>query len=385
MHTLHTKWRKPRRRLTRAQTAAKKTRQKSRRKRKQTRNSSSNKKKLPELPISADSAISATTRKFSLFEACGVGMNNQTNNTQVPSESGEFLFIHSSALEQLIQQISSCECGHNQNDFKIGEKFGYAANLKVVCANCGNVISETMSSPRHNQGNKKIYYINEKVILAFLRIGGGYSAIQQASASLDMSTMSIQTYYSHLSETVNKITAMKAEILSQSRKVVRDAYEKIYNYPGGSVIDIFSSFDGSWQKRGFTSLYSIGCVIDVLTGLVIDYDILSKYCHACVCASNDLGSDSPEFDIWFQGHKKECNKNYDGSSVSMEVKIAEILWRRSISQAKFRYTTLLSDGDAKVFKHLTDSQIYDVPVEKQDCINHVKKRMGTALRNEVQT
>ena len=41
------------------------------------------------------------------------------------------------------------------------------------------------------------------------------------------------------------------------------------------------SFDGSWQKRGHTSLYGLATVIDVLTGLVLDYEILSKYCHVC--------------------------------------------------------------------------------------------------------
>lgn len=274
---------------------------------------------------------------------------NGDTDKQTNSENGEFLFVHSSALKELVEQKSSCDSGYDKKNFKIGEQFGHAANLKVLRGNCRDLLSETMSSPRYKQGNKKIYTINEKLILAFLRIGGGYSAIQQASASLDMSTMSINTYYSHLSETIKRITAMKAEILSRSRQVVRNTYQKIYNYPDGSVIDIFSSFDGSWQNRGFTSLHLIGCVV-VLTGLVIDYDILSKHCHTCVCASNDLGSDSPEFAIWFEGHKKECNKNYDGSSGSMEVKIADILWKRSISQTKFRYTTLFVRWRCKGFQ-----------------------------------
>ena len=49
-----------------------------------------------------------------------------------------------------------------------------------------------------------------------------------------------------------------------------------------AVINIQVSFDGTWQKRGFTSNYGIGVCIDILTGLVIDYEVLSLYCHACV-------------------------------------------------------------------------------------------------------
>lgn len=52
-----------------------------------------------------------------------------------------------------------------------------------------------------------------------------------------------------------------------------------------AVINISVSFDGTWHKRGFTSKYGIGVCIDVLTGLVIDFEVLSSYCHACALKS----------------------------------------------------------------------------------------------------
>ena len=48
---------------------------------------------------------------------------------------------------------------------------------------------------------------------------------------------------------------------------------------GTPWIDV--SFDGTWMKRGFTSHYGIGAVIDILTGYVIDFELLSTYCHIC--------------------------------------------------------------------------------------------------------
>uniref|UniRef100_A0A0B7BRA1 Uncharacterized protein n=1 Tax=Arion vulgaris TaxID=1028688 RepID=A0A0B7BRA1_9EUPU len=35
------------------------------------------------------------------------------------------------------------------------------------------------------------------------------------------------------------------------------------------------------MKQGFTSLFGAGIYIDVLTGLVVDYCVMSKYCHVC--------------------------------------------------------------------------------------------------------
>ncbi len=53
-----------------------------------------------------------------------------------------------------------------------------------------------------------------------------------------------------------------------------------------AVINIRVSFDGTWQKRGFTSHYGIGVCIDLITGLVIDFKVLSSYCHACALKEN---------------------------------------------------------------------------------------------------
>ena len=46
---------------------------------------------------------------------------------------------------------------------------------------------------------------------------------------------------------------------------------------------------------------------------------------------------------------------------------------------------MLSDGDSKAFDALATSNVYGdaKPIEKEECINHVSKRMGTALRNMV--
>lgn len=142
----------------------------------------------------------------------------------------------------------------------------------------------------------------------------------------------------------------------------------------------------TWHKRGHNSLYCIGCVIDILTGLVIDFEVISKYCHDCTKTAADLGNNSTEYAVWYEDHKKsgKCEKNYDGSLGAMEIYAANILWKRSIEVSKMRYTEILSDGDSKTFLSLSKSKIYgDKQIEKEECINHVAKRLGTALPNNV--
>ena len=54
---------------------------------------------------------------------------------------------------------------------------------------------------------------------------------------------------------------------------------------------------------------------------------------------------------------------------------------------KFRYVTFLSDGDSKAFDAVNALSLYGVgrSSQKEDCVNHVAKRMGTALRNLVES
>lgn len=69
----------------------------------------------------------------------------------------------------------------------------------------------------------------------------------------------------------------------------------------------------------------------------------------------------------------------------MEVEAARVLWLRSVAQHKLRYTIILSDGDSKTFQMLSDLKPYgeEVTIDKEECINHVSKRLGSALRNVV--
>ncbi|GFU51042.1 uncharacterized protein TNCV_2757151 [Trichonephila clavipes] len=120
---------------------------------------------------------------------------------------------------------------------------------------------------------------------------------------------------------------MKHYILEVARNIVRKQHLDLNDEEKKEtgVLDITVSFDGSWQKRGYKSLYGIGVVIDLLTGLVIDYEILSKYCTECTAAVPHL---------------------------EWKMEAAAILWQRSIQGCNMRYTCILSDGDSKTFQHL---------------------------------
>lgn len=132
-------------------------------------------------------------------------------------------------------------------------------------------------------------------------------------------------------------------------------------------------------------MYGVAVVIDILTGYVIDYEVLLKYCHACaISKSKDMTDDQRQ--AWNAGHAPKCLINHDVSSKAMEREAAKALWGRSVAQHGLRYSTMLSDGDSVAFAAVTELQPYGAtrPVKKVECVNHVHKRMGTALRKQAQ-
>eukprot|EP00795_Rhopilema_esculentum_P016781 gene16781-8241_t len=172
-------------------------------------------------------------------------------------------------------------------------------------------------------------------------------------------------------------------IMKKSAKAIFQTYGEMGVKPDmHGVLNIGVSFDGTWQKRGHSSHNGAGAVIDLLTGLPIDSETLSNFCYKCTVGPNKTDANYAE---WFEKHKENCQKNYDGSANSMEMECAKRIWGRSINKYSLRYMTMLSDGDSKAHKELVRSKVYgdEYIVEKEECVNHVAKRMGTALNNIV--
>ena len=80
------------------------------------------------------------------------------------------------------------------------------------------------------------------------------------------------------------------------------------------VADSDVSLDGTWQKRGHSSVNGVVTAISKETGKCVDVAVLSKDCKACQYWSRKKGTVA--FNIWQAGHN--CLINNTKSSGSME-------------------------------------------------------------------
>lgn len=111
------------------------------------------------------------------------------------------------------------------------------------------------------------------------------------------------------------------------------------------MFDIGISGDGSWRKRATTNSMAFLSYIAVMSGKVVDVDVLSSYCHACNYW--DKKKDCPEYLEWRQSHLPDCEKNHMGSAGSMEVSGAVKVFGRSIDLHGVRFKEYLGDGNCR--------------------------------------
>ncbi|KAJ4430652.1 hypothetical protein ANN_19242 [Periplaneta americana] len=78
---------------------------------------------------------------------------------------------------------------------------------------------------------------------------------------------------SHLQDRAEDDKILRHNVLDMAHNAVRKAYTGLnQDQAPENVVDITVSYDGSLHKRGHMSHYGVGIVIDVLTGLVIDFE-----------------------------------------------------------------------------------------------------------------
>ena len=333
---------------------------------------------------------SASARKLSLFgvevfdfDAVTAECDSQMNSV----DDDEYILVQGTQIMKLFSDLLCPMCKQPSIQFmrKPEDDLGFAARMAIECRNCKRYSREEYSSQRIGEpGSLKNapFDVNARATVAFRGVGCGHSAMKEWCGVMNMSAVLSKNAYTNTNNKLEEAASKTFESVAQNtRELLKEAYAAIgVNEDKDGILDVAVSFDGTWQKRGHTSHNGAACTIDLLTGLPIDIEVLSNYCAKCSITPDDVKNQE-----WLEKHAKVCSKNFNGTSGAMEVEAAERLWTRSVEKHNVRYRTMLSDGDSKAFDALAALNLYgdEKPIEKEDCINHVSKRMGTALRNMV--
>jgi len=172
--------------------------------------------------------------------------------------------------------------------------------------------------------------------------------------------------------------------MEAAKKVAVESMEaaarEIHHLKGGNthIANCGVSCDGTWQRRGHSSMNGCVTTLSMDTGKCLDVEILSKVCHACQKYENE--EDEEDKRLWQANHQGICKANYKGSAPAMETEGLKRIFERSEEKNKLRYTEYYGDGDSKGFTQVENTyKDKGVNIVKKECVGHVQKHVGTAL------
>lgn len=273
----------------------------------------------------------------------------------------EFVSVFSALADILVCKLCKQKVSFGQS----GDK-GLGFKISVTCR-CGTLLIP--SSPFIHCA----YEINRRIVFAMRLLGVAREGINIFCGVMNLgSGLSKHAYeriIEHVHTSVKKLFDVTCKNAIEDEKRENEAKEK-------PLLNFTVSGDGSWKKRGFSSLYGVTTLIAYYSGKVIDLVVKSSYCQACTYFQNN--PDNPEG----ADHEESCTINHKGSAGKMEVDAILEMFGRSEEKYGVRYINYVGDGDTKTFKAILDASPYeDVEVKKSECVGHVEKRMGSRLRN----
>ncbi|XP_075736299.1 uncharacterized protein LOC119161920 [Rhipicephalus microplus] len=323
--------------------------------------------------------VSASQKKIALFEN-DVRPNADRAESVVLCELGALTAVVAGAACPVCHESKLAVRAPNK------KRKGLSAFLELHCENaeCSeSILSSAYSSKRvasdggrgasrsYDSGSSRdAFAVNLKVVLAARAVGIGHEQLSRFCAVVGLpNPMHHKTFHAIGKKIHSAAVKAVCENMQRARSVTKEV-------AGNSDVPVM--FDGTWQKRGHKSHNGVGTVVSLDTGLCLDYEVLSNFCLAC-SLHNDMGGDE---ETWQAFHHPVCEKNCDCSSHAMEAEAAVRIWQRTVDyETPLRFTIFLSDGDSKAYNGVCDANVYpDTPIEKEECTNHVAKRLGTGLR-----
>lgn len=307
-----------------------------------------------------DLNVSASARKLK---------EKDSNDIEVDPTFGYHL-VNFVTVFAAISNVVVCKECHSNVRFTESSKRGLGFKIVISCDNCDK--KEIPNSPFI----KNAYEINRRIILAMRLLGIGLQGIRKFCAFMELPRPVFQSVYDTIIENI----LAASDVVSKNSMSNAANEEKRISNEKGEKNGITVSGDGSWRKRGFSSLYGLVSLIGWYTGKLVDVLVKSKYCKACEYWQKKYDTD--EYKEWAENHAAECQANHDGSAGKMEVDAAIEMFQRSEDLHDVKYVSYIGDGDSKTFKGITDAQPYEnITITKKECIDHVQKRIGTHLRN----
>lgn len=223
--------------------------------------------------------MEAAKKSASSRKVTGVPKPKPPSNTQAVG----YRLVDLACLQAFLLTIVGLKCSKCSRTTLViheeeAQRHGLMSVLCLLCSKCGTK-TESFNTSVNIARRGTNYDVNRLVVFASLATGETRSGIERFCAIMGMpppvACKSWQTHHSKISEDVAKAAEDSMDKAAESIHLTD--LESGGEVP--EVVDTAVSFDGTWAKRGYSSLFGVQAAISVETGKVLDCQVHSKICR----------------------------------------------------------------------------------------------------------
>lgn len=212
-------------------------------------------------------ANSASSKKIKLSTAMKVEEDLQKHYRII-----DFILVFST-----ISTLVKCVKCDGKVSFQSCKKEGLGFNIKVKCENC----EQPCYVPSSERINSGVYDVNFRFAFVMRVLGLGLAGCNKFCGLMDLTSnfLSKPSYNLYMHKMCENIKNVASTFFASAVKEEKESICKANNLQDTSELTV--SGDGTWKKRGFSSLFGVASLIGYYTGKVIDILVKSSYCHDC--------------------------------------------------------------------------------------------------------
>ncbi|XP_018015708.1 uncharacterized protein LOC108672531 isoform X2 [Hyalella azteca] len=320
--------------------------------------------------------------------------------------------LHMSTVQvKALSHLVACkDCGESVSISVRPTTKGMISEFVVTCTVCeSKKVTITPNLVRERKRKREVKNlvlqktenINYAHVAAFLDNGLGYSGLRHYCKYFNARCLNEATFIVYARQVIQDVVNDTEDNLQSNARIVR----RVYDAGVDEILDITVSFTTTYHQWGSDFCLVAGAVIELQTGLVLDYDVANMYCHVCKINAKRIISMTPtEMTEWFNKHQSSCEirewcdeLDHDAEEGVKDIEpkylecfVAKKIWSRSVEKFGFRYSTLIHESDENIHSELLRAAPYgDTLVVIDHLTNCFSRRKSeharTAFQNKLKS
>ncbi|PFX11246.1 hypothetical protein AWC38_SpisGene25147 [Stylophora pistillata] len=226
--------------------------------------------------------LPSSSRKKMRFQSSEDESSSSSDENKKVFEVAEvekgYRLVDLKSFSSVLSTLHKCEEGDLTIEENTASRYGLMSDLSIHCNSCDESTPWQTSPNLAKKG--KSFDVNRRAVYHSIETGSGYEGLSSFCAIMNMPCLSRAAYYKQVDVILEALESeAKEELKGAGQRLRKLIMEENGISDSTTIIDAAVSFDGTWAKRGFTSLTGVVFVISIDTGEVLDYHVMSKSCR----------------------------------------------------------------------------------------------------------